>query len=209
MIDADKPFSQACENNKRPILAVLRRHLVDQPAAGSEQRLLEIGSGTGQHAAFFAQQLPQLRWQPSDLIDNHPGIEAWRASADLHNLLPPLALNVSHSPWPLEEPVDAVFSANTAHIMAWQSVVDMLVTLPSVLTLGGLFFLYGPFNYGGDYSSPSNRDFDAWLKARAPHQGIRHSEEVIELAARAGLTLVEDNAMPANNRLLVFRLRAQ
>ncbi len=214
MTSSEKPFSQACENNKRPILAVLRRHLVDQSAAdpqvGSyDQRLLEIGSGTGQHATFFAQQFPRLRWQTSDLIDNHPAIEAWRTSAGLQNVLAPLALDVSHKPWPVSAPVDAVFSANTAHIMAWSSVCDMLANLPSVLRPGGLFFLYGPFNYGGDYSSSSNRDFDAWLKARAPHQGIRHSEELIALAAQADLTLEEDNAMPANNRLLVFRLQGQ
>jgi cyclopropane fatty-acyl-phospholipid synthase-like methyltransferase len=193
-----KPFSQACENNKLPILEVLGCHLA------SGDRVLEVGSGTGQHAVFFGERLPGVTWQTSDLANNHPAIHAWLDDGKLPNVLPPLALDVTVFPWPVAE-ASAVFSANTAHIMAWPVVQDFVRGVGEVLDPGGLFLLYGPFNYNGTYTSESNESFDGWLAARDPRSAIRDFEAVDEAARRAGLSLVEDNPMPANNRLLVWR----
>jgi cyclopropane fatty-acyl-phospholipid synthase-like methyltransferase len=196
-----KPFSQACENNKRPILEVLRRHLADA------RHVLEVGSGTGQHAVFFAEQLPHLAWQTSDRGEHHAGIRQWLEAARLGNVLPPLELDVTSPRWPVAH-TDAVFSANTAHIMSWAMVEAFFTGVGQVLGDGGVFCLYGPFNYGGAYTSASNERFDAWLAARDPASAIRDFEAVDALAAGVGLRLVEDNAMPANNHLLVWRLEA-
>ncbi|OUS09991.1 methylase [Gammaproteobacteria bacterium 54_18_T64] len=194
----DKPFSQACENNQQAIFTVLERVFTQA------QEVLEIGSGTGQHASYFAPRLPQLVWQTSDQADYHPGINAWIADTNAENLRRPLLLNVDMPEWPIAG-VDAVFSANTCHIMGWASVVNMFTHLADVLALGGTLAIYGPFNYDGQYTSPSNANFDQWLKQRGAHQGIRDFEAVDQLASRAGMSLLEDNAMPANNRLLVWR----
>lgn len=193
-----KPFSQACENNKRPILEVLQRRLVDVSS------VLEIGSGTGQHAVFFAEQLPHLQWRTSDLVENHAAIRQWIDDAKLPNVLAPVALDVTEPHWPIG-PVPAVFSANTAHIMAWPVVQAFLQGVGRVLAPGGLFLLYGPFNYEGGYTSESNARFDEWLAQRDPESAIRHFEDVERESRTAGLSLVEDVAMPANNRLLVWR----
>jgi cyclopropane fatty-acyl-phospholipid synthase-like methyltransferase len=193
-----KQFSAACERNREPILAVLR------DAFANAHRVLEIGSGTGQHAAFFAAQLPQLVWQTSDLPHNHASIIAWQQEAVLPNLLPPLALDVAGGEWPAG-PYDAIFSANTCHIMAWQEVRAMFDGIGRVLQPGGTVCIYGPFNYAGKFTSASNAQFDAALKAQAPHMGIRDAESVNRLAAEHGLTLIDDHSMPANNRLLTWR----
>jgi cyclopropane fatty-acyl-phospholipid synthase-like methyltransferase len=192
-----KPFSPASERNREPILAVLRRHFADR------HRALEIGSGTGQHAVHFAAALPQLQWQTSDRVDAHDGIRAWLAEAALPNVLPPLALDVAVGPWPTQR-YDAAFSANTLHIMSWDEVGLFFTGLASVLEPGGKLIVYGPFNYGGRYSSDSNADFDQWLKARGAHMGIRDFEAVDALARGIGCTLIDDVAMPANNRCLVW-----
>ena len=192
----DKPDAPSCARNREPILGVLRRHFADC------RRVLEIGSGTGQHAIFFAAGLPHLAWQASDRADNLPGIRAWLAEAALPNTPPPLELDVA-APWPAVA-CDAVFSANTLHIMAWAEVEALFAALPGVLAEGGTLAVYGPFNYDG-YTSESNAAFDRWLKERAPHQGLREFGAVDALAARAGLRLVEDCAMPSNNRCLVWR----
>ena len=194
----EKPFSQACENNKVPILEVLER--VFAPC----RSVLEIGSGTGQHAVHFAPRLPQLYWQPSDVPENLPGIAQWCAAEPAANLAQPITLDVRARHWGVA-PVDGLFTANTLHIMSWSAVQAFFAGLPGVLVPGGVLAVYGPFNYGGEYTSESNARFDQWLKARAPHQGIRDFDAVAELAAEAGLELREDNAMPANNRLLVWR----
>jgi SAM-dependent methyltransferase len=196
----NKPFSQACENNKRPILAVLEQHL------GGVSSLLEIGSGTGQHAAYFAAHLPHLCWQASDQPRHLPGIRAWQEEAALPNLPPPLELDVDHWPWPVLE-TQAVFSANTAHIMSWPSVARMIAGAGRVLVPGGWFLLYGPFRYDGQHTSESNADFDRMLRARDPASGVRDAEAVALHADRAGLEIVTDHPMPANNRLLVWRRR--
>jgi hypothetical protein len=197
-----KPFSQACENNKGPILAVLRRHFA------AVREVLEVGSGTGQHAAFFAAEMPHLVWQPSDRRENLAGIRAWVEDAGCPNLRAPLELDVTARPWPIDT-AGAVFSANTAHIMSWPVVQAFLAGVGELLGAGGLFCLYGPFNYAGSHTSESNARFDEWLRQRDPQSAIRDFERVDECAAAAGLTLLEDNAMPANNRLLVWRREMQ
>lgn len=193
-----KQFSEACERNREPILGVLREVL-----AGA-RRVLEIGSGTGQHAVYFAAALPQLEWLPSDLPENHPGIEAWRAEAGLPNLQPPRLLDVHAPAWPVDG-ADAVFSANTAHILDWAGVERMIAGAAALLPAGGPLVLYGPFNYGGRYTSEGNARLDAWLRARDPASGVRDFEAVDALARGAGLALERDVAMPSNNRTLVWR----
>lgn len=197
-----KPFSQACENNKRPILEILARHLA------AARDVLEIGSGTGQHAVYFGEHLRHLIWQTSDRRVYHDGIRAWVSEADLDNVRPPLDLDVTVEPWPVDT-VDAVFSANTAHIMSWPMVVAFVAGAGRVLPPGGVFLLYGPFSYGGVHTSGSNERFDRSLKCQDPAMGIRDFEAVGTLAQAAGMALVEDNAMPANNRLLVWRMPKQ
>jgi hypothetical protein len=166
--------------------------------------VLEIGSGTGQHARYFAEQLPGLEWQPSDLLENHPGIEAWREGYDGGNLSPPVEIDVTRSPWPVTVPA-AVFTANSLHIMPWEAACDFFDYLGENAPTGNLLLVYGPFNYGGSYTSESNARFDGWLTTNHPGGGIRDFEAVDELAAAAGYRLEEDCRMPANNRLLVWR----
>lgn len=198
MVSSSRPFSQACENNKGPILEVL------QSAFASVGSVLEIGSGTGQHAVFIAPRLPHLVWQPSDLADNLPGIRAWIQQDNAKNLKTPIELDVSWPSWPVES-TGGVFSANTLHIMAWDLVERFFEGVGRVLAPEGVLCVYGPFNYGGAYTSPSNAQFDLWLKQQDPHSAIRHFEDVDALARKQGLALQADHAMPANNRLLVWR----
>ncbi|HZE61749.1 MAG TPA: DUF938 domain-containing protein [Burkholderiales bacterium] len=192
-----KRFSDACERNRDPILAVLRRVLADR------RSVLEIGSGTGQHAAYFAPALPHLDWQPSDVADNLPSMRVWREEAQTPRPLEPIELDVDRLFTGLK--ADAVFSANTLHIISWAQVERMLAGIGELLPPGGVFAVYGPFNYGGKYTAPSNETFDAWLRGRDSKSGLRDIEAIVELAERHGLVLKEDNAMPANNRLLIFR----
>ena len=199
-------WSEACERNRDPILAVLRPYLQDR------QRVLEIGSGTGQHAAYFAQQLPHLLWQASDHPDYLAGIAERLGEAALPNAPPPWPLQAvldpapGFAPWPADAgSFDAVYSANTLHIMSWAHVQALFAGLPKVMAPDALLCVYGPFNYGGEYTSDSNRTFDAWLKDRDPVSGIRDAEAVDALAAAQGLVLIDDVAMPANNRLRVWR----
>ena len=196
----NKPFSTACERNREPILAILRNEFADC------RSVLEVGSGTGQHAVYFGAALPHLVWQTSDLAANHAGIHAWLAEAALPNVLPPLTLDIGSDAWP-QEFYDGVYSANTCHIMAWQEVEAMFAGIARVLRNGGVACVYGPFNYGGQFTSASNAQFDASLRAQAAHMGIRDFEQVDRLADRHGLVLKEDHATPANNRLLVWRKR--
>lgn len=192
-----KPFSEACERNREPILAILNRVFLDR------KRVLEIGSGTGQHAAYFAPALPHLVWQASDVAENLPGIRQWVEEVGASNLREPIALDVEQE-FPSVE-VDAVFSANTCHIMSWPQVERMVAGIGRLLPPGGVFALYGPFNYHGKHTSESNARFDAMLRGRDPASGLRDFDDIAVLAQRAGLALAEDNAMPANNRLLVFQ----
>lgn len=198
-----KPFAESCVENRHSIQTVLRQLI------RGRRRLLEIGSGTGQHAVYFAPLFPELSWQTSDRPENHPGIEQWRREAGLENVLPPLELDVLQQPWPLEAAsVDAVFSANTAHIMGWQGVEAMFAGVAEVLQAQGLFILYGPFRYRGRYTTEGNARFDQWLKSRDPQSGIRDFEALCELAEAEGLSLYRDFAMPANNRTLVWRRKS-
>ncbi|MBD7987524.1 DUF938 domain-containing protein [Luteimonas sp. Sa2BVA3] len=198
--ETPRPHAPACDRNRDPILAVLRRHFADR------RRVLEIGSGTGQHAVYFAQAMPWLAWQASDVAVHLPGIRAWLADAALANTPPPLALDVLDARWPATG-ADAVFTANTLHIMGMQGVEAFFRGVGAVLAPapGGMLVAYGPFNYDGGYTSDSNRAFDAWLKARDPRSGIRDFEAIDALARAAGLALVEDVGMPANNRCLAWR----
>jgi cyclopropane fatty-acyl-phospholipid synthase-like methyltransferase len=193
-----KPYAESCDQNRSPILEVLRPLLCDC------RQLLEIGSGTGQHAVYFSSDLPHLTWQTSDVTGNHAAIHAWLDDEGPANALRPLALDVRTGPWP-EQRYDAVFSANTVHIMGWEAVVALFAGVGRVLAPQGLFILYGPFNYGGRYTSESNARFDQWLKGRDPQSAIRNFEELDALAQAAGMVLVEDIEMPVNNRTLVWR----
>ncbi len=193
-----KPFSESCVENCAPILAVLREVFADR------RRVLEIGSGTGQHAVYFGAALPHLVWQTSDVIPHHAGIRAWLDDAFLPNVLPPLALDVNEGGWHALR-FDAVFSANTLHIMNWPEVEKFFTGVGLVLQSGGVLAIYGPFNDYGAYTSESNARFDAWLKARDPASGVRDFEAVNALAVKHGLTLWQDIAMPANNRSLVWK----
>jgi hypothetical protein len=183
-----KPFSEASERNREPILAVLKR------VFASSRKVLEIGSGTGQHAAYFSAALPHLAWQASDVAEHLAGIRLWGVE--------PIELDVDQ-PWPKVD-ADAVFSANTAHIMSWPQVQRTFAGIAGMPSLE-LFCLYGPFSYGGSHTSESNARFDAMLRTRDPASGVRDIDDVKALARRVGMALEEDNAMPANNRLLVFR----
>jgi hypothetical protein len=192
-----KPYSEACEQNKQPILAVLQE-VFTQPGL-----IVEIGAGSGQHAVHFARALPHLRWQPTDLAENLPGIELWLAEANLPNLNPPLELEVCRQPWPLMQAA-GVFSANTTHIMAWAAVECLFTGVGQILQPGGAFCLYGPFNYSGVYTSASNAEFDQWLRSWNLDGGLRDFEALDQLATRNGLRLQCDYPMPANNRTLVW-----
>jgi len=192
-----KQYSEACEENKTPILAVLRREF-----SGCRQ-VLEIGSGTGQHAVYFAQQLPGLVWQPSDVAAHFPGINAWREEAGLDNVLTPLTLDVTEHQWP-QTRYDGLFSANTTHIMSWDAVQAMFEGIGNMLVPGGIMCLYGPFNYNGKYTSDSNARFDRFLKERDPCSGIRDFTDLDSLAVANGLEFRTDHEMPVNNRLLVW-----
>lgn len=193
----DKPFSESCVQNRDPILAVLRDVFADRNS------VLEIGSGTGQHAVDFGAALPHLRWQTADVPSNHPGIQRWLDDAALSNVLPPIALDVNRQEW-RNDRYDAVFSANTLHIMGWPDVEQFFAGVGAVLLPNGVLAVYGPFNYNGAFTSESNARFDIWLKSRDPASGVRDFEAVNALARAQGLVLQQDVAMPANNRTLVW-----
>jgi cyclopropane fatty-acyl-phospholipid synthase-like methyltransferase len=194
--------SEACERNKGPILEVLTRELA------AHRAVLEVGSGTGQHAVHFARHLPHLSWQPSEVADQQPALTERIRLEGAANLRAPIVLDVRSLPWavpPAREPFDAIFSANTLHIMAWSAVEDFFRGAGATLGAGGVLCVYGPFRYRGRYTSDSNADFDAWLRARDPASGIRDFEALDVLARAQGLALTADHAMPANNQTLVWR----
>jgi cyclopropane fatty-acyl-phospholipid synthase-like methyltransferase len=193
-------LSEACERNKGPILAVL------SGALAASHSVLEIGSGTGQHAVHFARHLPHLAWQPTELGEQlAPLAERIRLEGS-PNLRAPLELDVRAQPWRVA-PADAVFSANTLHIMAWEAVEDFFRGVGTVLSAPGVLCLYGPFRYRGGYTSPSNAEFDRLLRHRDAASGLRDFEALERLARAQGLELAADHAMPANNQTLVWRRR--
>jgi cyclopropane fatty-acyl-phospholipid synthase-like methyltransferase len=195
-------LSEACERNKGPILEVLKVELA------ASRRVLEIGSGTGQHAVHFATHLPQLLWQPSELPENLPPLAERLALEGPANLRPPQPLDVRDDPWRVEA-ADALFSANTLHIMSWDEVRHFFRGVGAVLGTPGVLCVYGPFRYRGQHTSDSNAEFDAYLRRRDPASGVRDFEALDALARAAGLGLAADHAMPANNRTLVWRRHAR
>ena len=188
-----KQFAPSCDQNKDEILAVLQEAL---PPSGS---VLEIGSGTGQHAVYFAARLPHLIWQPTDLPANLPSIRAWCAEASLTNVRPPLELDLLTSPWPVES-AHAVVCINTTHIVSWSGVENLFAAAGRVLAPGGVLYVYGAYRYATRPLEPSNEKFDRWLKSRDAVSGVRDFEAVNALAQRHGLQLTADRAMPGNNR---------
>ena len=193
----NKPFSESCEQNKEPILSVI------SPIFSSYSRVLEIGSGTGQHAIYFAEKMPHLTWCSSDRRSHLEGINMWLEAVALSNVEPPIELDVSSSHWPVFD-IDAVFTANSVHIMSLQEVVCLMQGAGKLLRAQGSLVIYGPFNYGGCYTSQSNASFDQWLKSRDPRSGIKDFETMLSLASENAMQLVADHTMPANNRILHF-----
>jgi cyclopropane fatty-acyl-phospholipid synthase-like methyltransferase len=192
-----KPFSQACENNKSHILNILKG------AFSTHSNVLEVGSGTGQHGVHFAKNLTHLTWQTSDLIENHQGINLCIDDEPSDNLKRPLALDFA-KPWPVEI-VDGIFTANTLHIVSEALVESFFKGVGRHLAKDGTLCIYGPFKYDGEFTSPSNGQFELWLKNIDPNRGIRDIESIISLAKKEGLLLINDFDMPANNQLLVFK----
>lgn len=192
-----KPFAPACERNQAPILQQLKKILL-----GTES-ILEIGSGTGQHAVYFAKHLPNIHWQTSDVITNHPGIHLWLEEANLPNIAPPIALDINDNPMP---PVsyDVIYTANTFHIMSWPTVLKLINGITSVLQSSGKFICYGPFKINSVFTSSSNEEFDKKLRRGDPKKGIREIEAVTQAFSQIALKLEELIEMPANNCLLVY-----
>jgi len=200
-----KQFSAACERNGGPILAVLHHAFADA------QTVLEISSGSGQHAVYFARHLPHLTWYTSDLPQNHPSIRAWLAEAQLANLRPPVHLDVDDAPWSLRDhglevdTVDAIFAANVLHVLSWSQVCHFFAGVGPLLHAGGHLCVYGPFKVDGAFTSAGDARFDAYLKAQNPTSGLRDIARLNRLALQQHLHPVGDYAMPANNRLLVWK----
>jgi len=191
-----KNFAPYCERNQQSILDQLSIYFKNQ------NQVLEIGSGTGQHAVFFAQHLPHLIWNTSDMLDNHVSINAWMNEANLSNVIAPIEFYFGKHNWP-ELPIDAIFTANTTHIMQRDDAKLMMQTIAKNLPKDGVFCQYGPMNVNGEYTSEGNRDFDKHL-AESGCGGIRDIVELTEWAT--GMTLAEKVPMPANNFLLVWKV---
>ena len=191
------PYSESCERNKAPILEVLQQLL---PSSG---KILEIGSGTGQHIVYFAPNFPVLQWQPSDRDEYLQGLTARVGQEGSPNILPSIELDVLEQ-WP-DEVFDAAYSANTAHIMGWDAVCATFAGLGTHLAPGSLYCLYGPFNQDGRYTADSNREFDRHLRSQDPQMGLRDIEALELLADRSQMVLQQQFPMPANNQILVFR----
>jgi len=196
-----KPYSESCDQNREPILEVITSLFAER------RHILEIGSGTGQHAVYFAQKMPHLVWYTSDVEDSHVGIQMWIDEAGLSNVRAPIKLDVRQPLWP-KLSIDAIFSANTSHIMHWPAVQALFAGVGMLLPAEGLFVLYGPFNYHQQYTSESNAHFDSWLKARDALSGIRDVEDLNTLAVKAGMMLSSDYSMPANNHILCWKKHA-
>lgn len=194
-------YSPAAEKNKTPILEVLREHLA--PSA----RVLEVGSGSGQHTLHFTEALPELRWQPTEHPAEMPALEANLGAAGREAILPPLALDLAADSWPIG-PFDAVYAANVMHIVSVPLGEALLRGAASVLGEGGQLLLYGPYRFEGAFTTESNAEFDQWLKARDPASGVRDFEAVAAAAEAVGLVLADNYAMPSNNQLLCFRRKA-
>ncbi len=190
-------FSPSSERNKDAITEQLIQTFADCT------QVIEIGSGSGQHIMHFAQQLPDIHWQPTDLADFFPGLEQ-NLSVRAANIAAPQQLDLSSVPWLPGKLFDGLFSANTLHIMSWQHVIGFFERAGKQLSQGGRLCVYGPFNYNGEFTSEGNVKLEGWLKGRDPLSGIRDFEAVNQLASDNGFELLDDHTMPANNRLLVW-----
>ncbi len=203
-----KAFSQACENNKRFIL----ERIENEFRAGNV--VLEIGSRTAQHVIFFAQNMPLVHWIPTDIPENMGTLIECLDGHQCDNIAPPEPLNVTQRDWPVsaanpsrpEAGVDGVFTANTLHIMPLSAVECFFAGVGRMLRPGGKLCVYGPFKYGGEFTTPSNAQFDASLRSQNAGSGMRDFEYMTELASAQGMRLVADHAMPANNQLLIWRM---
>ena len=200
---AGMPFSQACENNKQPILEVLQIELKDA------NHVLEIGSGTGQHSVYFAPRLTHLTWQTSDVLAHHAIINAWHTAYPAPNLYASMAFDLAVDSLPMSlagnQSYNAVFTANTLHIISWTLVQKLFELVGNALPINGKLIVYGPFNENGHYTSAGNQQFDNSLRQRDPKSAIRHLEDIVALAKTHQLKLSDKYAMPANNQLLVFQ----
>ncbi len=193
-----KPYAESCDNNREPILKVLRDLFADR------KQVLEIASGTGQHAVYFGRALPHLIWQTSELEQNHAGIQMWLDEAQLPNVRSPVCIDANDAHWPVAS-VDAIFNANTVHIISSPEVELLFEGIGRVLVATGILCLYGPFNYDGKFTSESNAHFDVWLKSRDPKSGVRDFETLNALAEKQNMVLLNDIEMPSNNRTLVWQ----
>ena len=194
----ERPNAPATDRNRDAILEVLVDEFSDR------REVLEIGSGTGQHAIFFAANLPHLTWQTSDVVENHPGIDSWIEFGNVPNVMPPFEIDVEET-IEIEGHFDAVYSSNTAHIMSIHGVECMFEIIGKLLPENGKFCLYGPFNRDGEFTSASNAQFDASLRSQDPRKGIRNLEDLDALAERAGMQRTHLYAMPANNFMVIWR----
>lgn len=196
--DTEKPFAPACERNQQVILEVLNKHLT-----ADCKNILEIGSGTGQHAVYMAAKLPQINWFTSDVRINHDGINQWLNESQLDNVSKPFAYEVGVDVWPNVD-ADVVFTANTLHIISLDLVTKLIDDIGKNLTKGARLMIYGPFKYQGEYTSTSNADFDQWLKDIDERRGIRDFEFIQDSLRRQKFLLIDDIKMPANNQFLIF-----
>ncbi|MCU0518473.1 MAG: class I SAM-dependent methyltransferase [Oscillatoria sp. Prado101] len=202
-------YAPATERNRGPILAVLQRVL---PAAGA---VLEIASGTGEHAVFFAPRLKPRFWLPSDPDPRaRESIAAWRDSLPSENLYPPIDIDVREPVWGVERegiagetspPLTAIVAINMIHISPWEATLGLLAGAGRILQSGGILYLYGAFKIGGRHTAPSNAAFDEMLRSQNPEWGVRDLQEVVEIAAEQNLTLAETVEMPANNFSVIFQ----
>ena len=192
-----KPVSDACKRNQDPILEVLRQILE------TKDFVFEIGSGTGQHAVYFAQNLPDITWVTSDFKSNHEGIKMWKSESGLKNLQGPRTFSIGETPLP-NLPVTAVFCANVLHMISWEKVCLLFKEFGERLNSGAKIIIYGPFNYANQFTSESNRNFDLWLRNRDEHSSIKDFEKVVYEIQNFDFSLQKDYEMPANNRTLYF-----
>ncbi len=195
---SDKPFSAACERNQEPILSVMKQYITKD-----DRRLLEIGSGTGQHAVYLAPHFPQVEWHPSDVQANLSGMKLWFDETRIPSIRPSLKLEIGKHELPKLK-FDIAFTANTFHIMHWKEVKSLIKQFGGRLREGSRVFIYGPFKYNGEFTSHSNAEFDEQLRLRDPMSGIRSFEDVLNAMVKNGFELLDDVEMPANNRMLVF-----
>lgn len=193
-----RKHSEACEQNKNPILEILKLEFKDN------KNVLEIASGTGQHAAYFAKHLQQITWQPSDLAENLASIQSWAGEEELDNLLPVVELDINHLPW-MNSKVDAIFSANSFHIVSIDTITNFFLGAKDVLAKQGKLAVYGPFSYHGRHISQSNQDFDTYLRRRDPLSGIKDFDQIDEIAKAQNLVFMRDHVMPVNNQVLVWQ----